>query len=56
MQAVSNHPDLQGLRRWELLTRDAHRLYARYGFSPLAHPERHMEISRPNIYQPPEEA
>jgi len=56
MQAVRSHPDLQGLRRWELLTRDAHGLYARYGFSPLAHPERHMEISRPNIYQPPEEA
>ena len=55
MQAVCSHPDLQGLRRWELLTRDAHSLYARYGFSPLAHPERHMEISRPNIYQPPEE-
>jgi|GEM_PF-79117 len=55
MQAVSGHPDLQDLRRWELLTRDAHGLYARYGFSPLAHPERHMEISRPNIYQPPEE-
>jgi GNAT superfamily N-acetyltransferase len=44
------HPRLQGLRRWMLVTRDAHPLYAACGFTPLAHPERHMEKSRPDFY------
>lgn len=44
------HPRLQGLRRWMLVTRDAHALYAGCGFAPLAHPERHMERSRPDFY------
>ena len=43
--AVLAHPRLQGLRRFQLGTRDAHVLYARFGFQPLAHPERFMEIS-----------
>lgn len=43
MEGVTSHPDLQGLRRLLLVTRDAHGLYARYGFSDLAHPERFME-------------
>jgi len=43
MRTVVGHPDLQGLRRWILLTRDAHRLYERVGFAPLAAPERWME-------------
>ncbi len=51
MNAVMAHPDLQGLRRLTLVTRDAHSLYERYGFKPLAHPERHMEIHRSDIYQ-----
>ena len=37
------HPDLQRIRRFMLATRDAHGLYAQYGFTPLAHPERIME-------------
>jgi GNAT superfamily N-acetyltransferase len=45
MEQVMVHPDLQGLRRWSLLTRDAHGLYRRFGFEPLARPERHMEIA-----------
>ena len=44
------HPDLQGLRRWGLITRDAHDLYTPFGFTPLAHPERHLEIYHPEIY------
>lgn len=40
--ALQAHPELQGLRRWLLFTRDAHTLYARFGFEPLAHPERMM--------------
>ncbi|HEX4387995.1 MAG TPA: GNAT family N-acetyltransferase [Steroidobacteraceae bacterium] len=44
------HPRLQGLRRWMLVTRDAHTLYEGCGFTPLAHPERHLEKSRPDFY------
>ena len=43
VQCVLEHPDLQGFRRWFLLTRDAHGLYAQHGFTPLAAPERWME-------------
>jgi len=42
---ILEHPELQGLRRWMLATRDAHGLYAPAGFVPLRHPERFMEIS-----------
>jgi GNAT superfamily N-acetyltransferase len=51
LDRVTTHPDLQGLRRWLLLTSDAHGLYAQYGFEPLGGPERFMEIARPDIYQ-----
>jgi GNAT superfamily N-acetyltransferase len=51
MEAVVAHSDLQGLRRWVLATRDAHGLYARYGFTPLQAPERFMELWDPNVYQ-----
>ena len=44
------HPRMQGLRRWMLVTRDAHALYEGCGFTPLAHPERHLEKSRPDFY------
>ncbi|HET8798900.1 MAG TPA: GNAT family N-acetyltransferase [Thermoanaerobaculia bacterium] len=42
MTAIAGHPDLQDLRRWHLVTRDAHGLYAQFGFTPLDAPERHM--------------
>ena len=41
--ALRAHPDLQGLRRWLLATRDAHGVYAPLGFAALAAPERMME-------------
>jgi ribosomal protein S18 acetylase RimI-like enzyme len=44
MATIMGHPDLQGLRRWTLFTRDAHRLYRQYGFGEARHPERLMEI------------
>jgi GNAT superfamily N-acetyltransferase len=50
MDVIIAHPALQGLRRWALVTRDAHRLYACHGFRSLAHPERHMEIHRADAY------
>ena len=43
MDAIVSHPQLQGLRRWMLITRDAHGLYTRYGFTSLATPEKVME-------------
>jgi GNAT superfamily N-acetyltransferase len=46
------HPDLSGLRRVMLATRDQHELYARFGFAPLARPERFMEIHDPDVYAP----
>lgn len=50
MEAVMAHPDLQGLRRFGLATRDAHGLYRSFGFASLASPERMMEIFRPDAY------
>jgi GNAT superfamily N-acetyltransferase len=47
METVHNHPDLQGLRRWILATRDAHKLYRQFGWDALANPEGWMEILRP---------
>jgi GNAT superfamily N-acetyltransferase len=48
MEAVHSHPDLQGLRRWMLSSRDAQGLYARYGYIPLGNPERWMEKFNPD--------
>ncbi|WP_374658753.1 GNAT family N-acetyltransferase [Inhella sp.] len=45
------HPDLQGLRRQVLFTKDMQPLYAQLGFQPLATPERGMEIVHPNLYR-----
>ena len=50
MRELMTHPDLQGLRRFSLVTRDAHRLYEKNGFTGLANPAGHMEIARPGMY------
>lgn len=42
IETVHSHPDLQGLRRWMLATRDAHGLYEQFGWTLLDHPERWM--------------
>ena len=47
---VMRHPDLQGLRRFLLFTRDAHGLYARFGFAALANPARVLERFAPDVY------
>jgi GNAT superfamily N-acetyltransferase len=44
MAAIMSHPDLRGLRRWTLFTRDAQALYRQFGFGQARHPERLMEI------------
>ena len=49
--AVLAHPQLQGLRRFMLGTLDAHGLYTQFGFAPIKHVERFMEIHRPNPYK-----
>ena len=51
MRCVMEHPDLAGLRRMHLVTRDAHELYRPLGFTEPSHPEHHMEIARPGIYK-----
>ena len=52
MEMIMSHPRLQGLRRWHLVTRDAHGLYQQYGFLALANPVRHMEIMNKDVYRP----
>ena len=47
------HPDLQGLRRYQLATLDAHGLYEQFGFAAIENPERQMGIVIPNIYSEP---
>lgn len=50
METIMNHTNLQGLRRWILLTADAHGLYRQFGFTDIASPERWMEIHQKNPY------
>jgi len=50
MQVIVDHPELQGLRRWVLATKDAHGLYAQFEFAALRHPERWMEKTAPDAY------
>ena len=50
MEVISEHPELQGFRRWILATKDAHTLYEKFGFHELVHPERWMEKPAPDAY------
>jgi GNAT superfamily N-acetyltransferase len=50
MECITSHPELQGLRRWMLATRDAHGLYEKFGFTPLKKPEVFMERHNPRVY------
>src|SRR5215471_8344841 len=51
MQVIADHTELQGLRRWILITRDAHGLYRKTGFRELMDPERYMEKVFQDIYK-----
>jgi GNAT superfamily N-acetyltransferase len=51
MGAVMAHPELKHLRRWLLVTADAHGLYAQHGFEALLTPERFMERCDPRVYE-----
>ena len=50
IETVMSHPDLQDLRRFHLVTRDAHGLYQQFGFTEASSPSRHMEIFRHGMY------
>jgi GNAT superfamily N-acetyltransferase len=51
MECIMQHPELQGLRRWSLVTRDGQGLYSQFGFEPLKKPQNYMERHRPDVYQ-----
>ena len=51
MQVIADYPELQGLRRWSLLTSDAHELYRKTGFQELQNPKLYMEKAIPDIYK-----
>jgi GNAT superfamily N-acetyltransferase len=51
MDCIMHHPQLQGLRRWSLVTGDAHGLYAKSGFTAPKRPEIYMERYDENVYQ-----
>lgn len=53
ISVIMAHPDLQGIRRWALVTRDAHGLYQQFGFTALVNPDRYMEKVRPAPYASP---
>jgi GNAT superfamily N-acetyltransferase len=51
MELILSHPEVQGLRRWLLATRDAHGLYRKFGFSELANPAVFLTRHDPEVYQ-----
>lgn len=51
LEVIVGYPELQGLRRFLLATRDAHGLYEQFGFSLLTFPERWMHIHNPDVYK-----
>jgi GNAT superfamily N-acetyltransferase len=50
LKTIIEYPDLQGLRRMLLATRDAHGLYQQFGFTPLNSPDLFMELHQPDVY------
>jgi N-acetylglutamate synthase-like GNAT family acetyltransferase len=51
IQTIMDHPDLREMRRWVLVTNDAHGLYKQFGFTPIANHDRFMERIVPSIYK-----
>ncbi|MBL7840458.1 MAG: GNAT family N-acetyltransferase [Cyclobacteriaceae bacterium] len=51
METIMMHPELQGLRRWILLTGDAHGLYRQFGWTDLADSSKWMELHNKNVYK-----
>lgn len=51
METIMYHPELQGLRRWILLTSDAHRLYEKFGWKQIEDPTKWMDLHDKKVYQ-----
>jgi N-acetylglutamate synthase-like GNAT family acetyltransferase len=51
MATIMQHPNLQGLRRWILLTSDAHGLYRQFGWTDIADPTLWMELHNKDVYK-----
>ena len=51
MECILKHMQLQGLRNFCLLTKDAQSLYAQYGFENLTKPQNFMAIKKDNFYK-----
>ena len=49
IEMILAHPNLQGLRRILLATKDAHKLYEQCGFATIPNPERYMVYNPPNV-------
>lgn len=49
MEVILNYGGIQNLRRWFLATKDAHKLYEKFGFTSLKEPEKLMEIFRKDL-------
>ncbi len=56
MEVIMGHPELQGFRSWQLGTKDAHGLYAQFGFKPLDEPERMMRKPNSDVYRKNQDA
>jgi GNAT superfamily N-acetyltransferase len=50
VRTILDYPELQGLRRWMLVTADAHGLYKQFGFGPMDDTSRLMQIHNPDAY------
>ncbi len=46
LEYIISYPDLQGLQRFVLATRDAHKLYHQFGFENLSNPDRWMVLKK----------
>jgi GNAT superfamily N-acetyltransferase len=51
LESIHAHPEVQGLRRWMLGTRDAHGLYQKFGWTSLPNPDRFMQLHFPDVYR-----
>ncbi|MEZ8081466.1 GNAT family N-acetyltransferase [Enterovibrio norvegicus] len=51
LDSIAHHPELKGLRRIMLATRDAQGLYKKYGFEEIENPEIFMQRWDPDVYK-----
>ncbi len=53
VETMLAHPDIATVRRWCLATRDAHRLYTRFGFTPVPEDRWLERRSPPSAWKEP---